>query len=243
MSNWEEIKNQISELDGVSKKSPTDGSLLNNELIMCLFINKINLKYRFKPYYEPPFIDYCNRFFNNTVDENVFIKAYNDKMIKKYIESIIDVLKTKILIAYKNSTEKSIKSSSSTSTKTILSGPTTIPSSSSSILDGIDLLNVDYLLIYCSALENLDLNKYKKLSKMLYEIDTEYLDFAKESIINSNKELSLDKIMFGIDIPEKFENFENIENSFINITNINYTLLIIIIILIIKVINIYYINI
>jgi hypothetical protein len=52
MSNWNKIKNNIAELNNITKLSPKDNKPLDNELIMCLFCNKINLKYRYKPYYD-----------------------------------------------------------------------------------------------------------------------------------------------------------------------------------------------
>ena len=80
------------------------------------------------------------------------------------------------------------------------------------------------------------MRKYKILSEMLYNIDNQgskYLDYAKESIINSNKNMSLDKMIYGIDIPEHFNNVNN------NNYNINIILIILIILLILIIIYIH----
>ena len=171
---------------------------------MCLFCNKINLKYRYKPYYEVPFIDYTTRMFNTLMNENTnfFIEANKDSLINIYIDSIKNVIKTQMDILNKN---KSVD---------------------------INNINIDLNLLLLSAIDNLDMKKYKILSKMLYEIDMKYLDFAKESIINSNKNKSLDIIVYGIELKETFLN-NNINN---NQLYINILLIIILIILIILII-------
>jgi hypothetical protein len=199
MSKWDEIKNNIGELNNTTKQSPVDNKPLDNELIMCLFCNKINLKYRYKPYYEVPFIDYTTRMFNTLSYENsnFFIEANKDTMINIYINSIKNVITLQMNIFNKS-------------------------------LDNNNI-NIDINLLLISAIDNLDIIKYKKMSKMLYDIDIKYLDFAKESIINSNKNKSLDVMVYGIDIKETFSN-NNINN---NQLYINIFLIIILIILII----------
>jgi hypothetical protein len=214
MSNWDIIKNNISELNNKTRLSPIDKKPLNNELVMCLFCNKINLKYRFEPYYEVPFIDYTTRMFNtiinDKIDDNFFDVAKKDKLINEYINSIKNVIITKINIAFENDPEFKKKYENK------------------NINDIIK--NVDINLILVSAIDNLNMDKYKILSKMLYNIDKKYLDYAKESIINSNKNISLDRIIYKIDIPEHFNN--NYNNN-----NIIFIILIIILILIIICIN------
>jgi hypothetical protein len=201
MSNWDGIKKNISELNNTTKQSPVDNKTLDNELIMCLFCNKINLKYRYKPYYEVPFIDYTTRMFNTLINENTnfFIEANKDSMINTYIESIKNVIKTQMDILNKN---KSVD---------------------------INNINIDLNLLLLSAIDNLDMNKYKKLSKMLYEIDIKYLDFAKESIINSNKNKSLDVMVYGIELKETFLNNINNNQLYINIFLIIILIILIII--------------
>ena len=76
MINWDEIKNNIGELNGENILSPIDNKPLDNELIMCLFCNKINLKYRFEPYYEIPFIEYNTRIFKNS-NETARLSFFN----------------------------------------------------------------------------------------------------------------------------------------------------------------------
>ena len=198
MSDWDSIKNNIGELNGINKLSPIDKKPLDNELIMCLFCNKINLKYRYKPYYEVPFIDYTTRIFNtiiNLKNINFFKEASNDSLIKTYVNSIKNTLDTQLYTFYKNINKK---------------------------------VNLDINLLLISAIDNLDMKKYKILSEMLYKIDSKYLDYAKESIINSNKNQSLDKMLYNTDMPEK----TNIE-SFISINNlhINYFLILIMILI------------
>jgi hypothetical protein len=234
MSDWDKIKNDIAKLDNKTKLSPIDNKPLDNELIMCLFINKVNLKYRFEPYYEVPFIDYTTRMFNTIIDNyenridvvNFFYFAKKDAMIKTYIESIKNTLITKIRIDENNKPDIKkyisdlIKENNNTDKYQIYD---------------IIKKNVDINLILVSALENLDMRKYKILSKMLYNIDNQgnkYLDYAKESIINSNKKISLDKMVFGIDLQEKFNNIENFSNNSKK-SYLNWLLILIILLLII----------
>ena len=206
MSNWNEIKNNIAELNNITKLSPKDNKPLDNELIMCLFCNKINLKYRYKPYYEVPFMDYTTRMFDTLSNENknFFIEANKDKMINIYINSIKNVLITQIDIF--NRSEK-INSSINKD------------------------FNIDINLLLISAIDNLTIDKYKKLSEFLYDIDVKYLEMAKESIINSNKNKTLDIMIFGIIMPEHFlnNNIYNINQSYINI----FLIIIIILLLIV----------
>jgi hypothetical protein len=230
MTDWDTIKNNIAEFNGTNKLSPIDNKPLDNELIMCLFCNKINLKYRFEPYYEVPFIEYTTRIFDtilgsdyidnetkpepdtepDTEPENFFDIAIKDKQINIYINSIKNVILTQIRIMSKDH-------------------PNILKDNN---IDTI-LNNFDINLILISALENLDMRKYKILSKMLYNKDNlgnKYLDYAKESIINSNKNISLDKMVYGIDLPENFYNNVNYNNLYINI----FLIIIIIIIIIIN---------
>ncbi len=232
MSDWDKIKNDIAMLDEKTRLSPIDKKPLDNELIMCLFINKVNLKYRFEPYYEVPFIDYTTRMFNTVIDnyenrtdvENFFDVAKNDTMIKIYINSIKDTLITKFQIEsrdkpdVKNYIADLIKENNNINRNEIF-----------------DIIRnkFDINLILCSALEFLDMRKYKILSKMLYNLDNQgykYLDYAKESIINSNKNKSLDQIVYGINITEHMSGIikENFNNP-----QINFTLIIILLLLLI----------
>ncbi len=204
---WENIKKNISELNGNTKLSPIDKTPLNNELIMCLFCNKINLKYRFEPYYEVPFIDYTTRIFETVINlkdgTNFFEVAKKEALIKTYIESIKNVILTQIKISTKNDMKKLNELINNV-----------ILDKDQNIYDYI-LSKFDINLILVSAIENLDMEKYKILSKMLYNQNSLYLDYAKESIINSNKKISLDKMTYGIDLPQnKTELFSN---------NINYS--------------------
>ena len=238
MINWNEIKNNIGELNGNNILSPIDNKPLDNELIMCLFCNKINLKYRFEPYYEIPFIEYNTRIFNtiisifyednnitsidnfkNNDDEykNFFDVAKNKKMISTYLLYIKNTIITQIKIATKSDPDKIKK----------LINETNI--NNNDIYDYITN-KFDINLILVSALDNMDLSKYKILSEMLYNIDNKYLDYAKESIINSNKNMSLDEMVYGFNLPTKtdIEMFAN--NS--TILYINYLLIILIIIII-----------
>lgn len=191
MSDWNNIKYNIAEINNITKKSPVDSSPLNNEYIMSLFINKINLKYRFEPYYEVPFVEYTTRLFNklNYENKNFFIEANKDNMINIYINSIKNILTTQFNIYNKSKKEINI--------------------------------NIDTNLLLISALQNLNLIKYNKLSQMLYEVDKKYLDLSKESIINTNKNISLDKMVYGIDMPKVSEHFDfnfNCINCFLIIT-------------------------
>lgn len=240
MINWDEIKNNIGELNGKNILSPIDNKPLDNELIMCLFCNKINLKYRFEPYYEIPFIEHTTRIFDTVIsgfnediltstslidnfknNNNFFDVAKNDNMITTYILSIKNTIITQIKIATKTDPDK---------IKKMINEPD-ISTNDVDIYDYItNKFDINLLLI--SALENMDLRKYKILSEMLYNIDNQeskYLDYAKESIINSNKNISLDKMMYGFNLPTKkdFEFFTN--NS--NIMYINLILIIIIILI------------
>lgn len=211
MSDWNKIKNKLSELNTKTILNPIDKKPLDNELVMCLFCNKINLKYRFEPYYEVPFIDYTTRMFNtiiyDNIDDNFFTVASSDKLINTYINSIKNVLITKINIAFQNNPD--LKKDYN--------------------INNFDK-NTDKNLILVSAIDNLNMDKYKKLSEMLYNIDNKYLDYAKESIINSNKNMSLDKMLYGIDIPEHFIN--TINNRSFYIINIILIIIIVLIILI-----------
>jgi hypothetical protein len=260
MINWNEIKNNIGELNGNNILSPKDNKPLDNELIMCLFCNKINLKYRFEPYYEIPFIEYNTRIFDTVISgfdednitsssvsttstsvlnenniistslssselidnfkntKNFFDVAKNDKMIITYILSIKNIIITQIKIVTKSDPEK---------IKKLINEPN-INTNDINIYDYITN-NFDINLILVSALENMDLRKYKILSEMLYNIDNKYLDYAKESIINSNKNISLDKMVYKFDLPTKkdFEFFTN--NS--NYIYINFILILLIVLI------------
>ncbi len=237
MSDWDKIKNDISELDGKNKLSPIDKKPLDNELIMCLFINKVNLKYRFEPYFEVPFLDYTTRMFNTVIDnyearkpediKNFFDVAKKDTMIKVYIDSIKNTFITMIRIESRdNPTIKKYISD-------IIKEKNDI--NKDEIFDIIEN-RIDINLILCSALEFLDMRKYKILSKMLYNQDNKYLDYAKESIINSNKNKSLDQMVFGINIEK---NTDSIKEGFNNI-NFNFILIVLLFILVIYIILKYF---
>lgn len=280
MINWDEIKNNIGELNqqnGINTKmSPIDNKPLNNELIMCLFCNKINLKYRFESYYEVSFIEYATRIFDSVLGDdyidssdelktkmvckticesspegteipitqknsenseesgekenfendklnNYFEVARKDPLIKTYIDSIKNVILTQLKISVKKNPDI-IKD---------ISRENNLDITKNDIYEFVvDKIDTNLLLI--SALENLDMRKYKILSKMLYNIDNDgykYLDYAKESIINSNKNISLDKMVFGFDLPKKFNITENFSSS--NNLYLNWVLIIIILLLII----------
>ncbi len=233
-SNWDKIKNNIAELNGEIKLSPIDKNPLDNELIMCLFINKVNLKYRFEPYYEVPFLDYATRMFNTVIDnyenrkpediENFFDVAKKDTMIKTYIDSIKNVLITKLQI--ESRTNEDIKRSMDNILK---------EGSKNNRMQALNIIinRFDINLILCSALEFLDMRKYKILSKMLYNINKTYLDYAKESIINSNKNKTLDEIVYGINFNSSNTiSTTNIKEGFNN-NHINFVLIIILFILLI----------
>ncbi len=218
MSDWDKIKNNIAKLNGVTKLSPIDKEPLDNELIMCLFINKVNLKYRFQPYYEVPFLDYTTRMFNTVIDnyenrndvENFFIVANKDEMINTYIDSIKNILITQIKLDANN--KPNIKAYIAD-----LIEENNYNTNKDKVFDLIKS-NFDINLILCSALEFLDMRKYKILSKMLYNIDNKYLDYAKESIINSNNIKSLEQMIYGFNITEhmSINNIETFGYSYIN---------------------------
>ena len=274
MTDWDTIKNNIAELNGNNKLSPIDNKPLDNELIMCLFCNKVNLKYRFEPYYEVPFIEYTTRIFESILgydesiksdkivcktvckssseleleledstsssiiptettsqelstvvtemqeyfdkeeQKNFFEVAKKEPQIKIYIDSIKNVILTQIRISVKKNPDI-IKEQN-------------IDTNKDDIYDTI-LNNVDVNLLLVSALENLDMRKYKILSKMLYNQGNKYLDYAKESIINSNKNISLDKMVYGIDLI----NIEHFNNINVNSNNLYLNLFLILIIIII----------
>jgi hypothetical protein len=241
MINWDEIKNNIGELNGNNILSPIDNKPLNNELIMCLFCNKINLKYRFEPYYEIHFIEYNTRIFNTVISgfyennnstsssnknfknndieyKNFFDVVKKEKMITTYILSIKNIIITQIKIATKSEPDKIKK---------------LINEQNINNIDIYDYITnkFDINLILVSALDNMDLIKYKILSEMLYNIDNKYLDYAKESIINSNKNMSLDEMVYGFNLPTKTD-IEMFANNSI-ILYINYLLIILIIIILI----------
>lgn len=224
MTDWNIIKNNIAELNGINKLSPVDNKPLDNELIMCLYCNKVNLKYRFMPYYEVQFIEYTTRIFDTTINNNDFFDmAIKDKQINIYINSIKNVILTQLRIMSKDNPEiidNLIKENN-------------IDKSKEDIYN-IILNDIDINLILVSALENLDMRKYKILSEMLYNKNSKYLDYAKESIINSNKNISLDKMVYGIDLPEHFNNVNLNYNLYINIL-----LIIIMIIIIIMIVGYY----
>ena len=236
MNDWDDIKNTIAKLNGNNKLSPIDNKPLDNELIMCLFINKVNLKYRFEPYYEVPFIEYTTRIFNTIINnyenktdvENFFEVAKKEPQIITYITSIKNVILTQIRIASKKNPDIMKQN---------------IDTSKEDIYDTI-LNKFDINLILVSALENLDMRKYKILSKMLYntgKLDNKYLDYAKESIINSNKNISLDKMVYGIDLSNKYNLKDNNMEHFnynSNYLYINFFLILIIIIIIINYLHI-----
>jgi hypothetical protein len=234
MSDWDKIKNDIAELNGNNKLSPLDNKPLDNELIMCLFCNKVNLKYRFEPYYEVPFIEYTTRIFDSILgydylddkeQQNFFEVAKKDPQIITYINSIKNVILTQIRIISKKNPDI-IKDQN-------------IDSNKEDIYDSI-LNKFDINLILVSALENLNMRKYKILSKMLYNSgkqDTNYLDYAKESIINSNKNISLDKIVYGIDLSNKYNNIEHFNNNSNNLYLNFFLILIMILIMIMITVN------
>jgi hypothetical protein len=53
-----------------------------------------------------------------------------------------------------------------------------------------------------------NLDKYRYLAKLLYENNNQYLEYAKESIINNNSKTTLDKMVFGVDGITRLENKE-----------------------------------
>ncbi len=72
--------------------------------------------------------------------------------------------------------------------------------------------NIDVILLAAAVPEITNLDKYRYLAKLLYEKDDKYLEYAKESIINNNENISLDKMVLGADNITQITTKELFEN-------------------------------
>ena len=186
MTTWESIKNLPGTING-SVKTATNNvkKIYTNEEIMTMFLFKLNDRYRY------------SRLVDMGVQSDMdrtFLEAYEGK--KNYIDMAV----MKIDKINLNEKIKEIKSQ-----KDVKKNP---------LLFRMELFEnsvIDKVLFVSAIPQITNLAKYRYLAKILYEKDKKYLEYAKETIILNNSNISLDKMVFGVGgitqkIMEKFNN-------------------------------------
>ncbi len=225
MATWESVKDLQAELNGVVKKSTKDpNKIYTNEQIMIMFLFKLNDRYRY------------SRLIDMGVQsdmDRLFLEGYEDK--KNYIDMGVMQLDNYYLTSLKDKIAE-IKSE-----KDVTAIPLIFRREQFSNGD------IDKVLLVAAIPEinrgnnmgfnqGYNLDKYRYLAKILYENNSKYLDYAKESIINNNENTSLDKMVFGVDGITRLENKTQTPlEKFANSCNINEYILIIWLILIISI--------
>jgi hypothetical protein len=220
MTSWESIKDMTAEINGINKRSSfNNDKLYTNEEIMMMFIFKLNDKYRYSSLVSLGMINDCDKTFVQTYETNDNYLKYAVPKMNNYIPDIKNKIKEII-------NEKDVKF------KPLIF----IMDKFTNNINNNNNIKIDTNLLAVAVPELTNLNKYRYLAKLLYDTDSKYLDYAKESIINENKNISLDKMVFGIDLSnvEKFSNKHKYTNS---TDRMLYLIIIILIIIVIK--NIY----
>lgn len=195
MTTWESIKNMPAELNGEIKQSTKNpNKIYTNEEIMIMFLYKLNDRYRYSRLIDMGFQSDMDR---------LFLEGYEDK--KNYIDMGVVQIDSYYLTSLKDKIAE-IKSD-----KDVIAIPLLFKREQFTNGD------IDRVLLV-AAIPNINqgnnlgfnqgyiLEKYRYLAKLLYENNSKYLDYAKESIINNNINTSLDKMVFGVDGITRLEN-------------------------------------
>ncbi len=197
MNSWENIKNNIAKKNGVEMKSSNiRNKIYTNEDIIIMFIFKLNDRYRYSSLIDLGLINDMDKLFTESYDTKTNYYKYAIPKVYNYIDSI----KNKI---------NQIKNEKDVKNKPLIFNVEHFFATTE--------YNIDTTLIATATPRLSDLAKYRYLAKLLYEKDKKYLDYALESIINNNKNTSLDMMVLGVDNITKNKKSKNIEH-FENIT-------------------------
>jgi hypothetical protein len=216
INSWDNIKNNIAEINGTTMESSNiPNKIYTNEDIMVMFIFKLNDRYRYSSLVDLGLLSNMDKIFIETYNSKINYYDYAVPRVENYISDI----KNKI---------QEIKSTKDVKSKPLIFN-----------LENFEDLKIDSYLLATAIPELTNLAKYRYLAKLLYEKDKTYLDLAKESIINENKNISLDMMVLGTDnitkktvttyVTEHFNNPELLSNRY----NVMIILIICIILLII----------
>jgi hypothetical protein len=187
---WDDIKNLPAEINGKNKHSTNDpDKIYNNEEIMIMFIYKLNDRYRY------------SRIVDMGVQgdmDRLFLEGYIDN--KNYLDLAEKQIDNYFLTNLKKQIQEIISKKDIKKIPLIFKRET------------FDNNDIDVILLAAAVPEITNLDKFRYLAKLLYEKDNKYLEYAKESIINYNQNISLDKMVLGADgitqttVKELFEN-------------------------------------
>jgi predicted nucleic-acid-binding protein len=223
MTTWESIKDLQAEINGVVQKSTKNpNKIYTNEEIMIMFLFKLNDRYRYSRLIDMGVQSDMDRLFlegyedkKNYIDmgvmqvDNYYLNSLKEKIAE--IKSDKDVTAIPLIFRREQFTNGEID-------KVLLVAA--IPQ----INQGNNMgFNQGYIL-----------DKYRYLAKLLYENNSKYLEYAKESIINHNTNISLDKMVFGVDGITRLENKKQTPiEQFYNTCKVNKHIFILWIILVI----------
>jgi hypothetical protein len=218
---WDNIKNKVAEINGITKESSfKKNRIYTNEDIMVMFIFKLNDRYRYSSLVDFGLL--------NDLDK-LFIENYDTK--ENYLNYAIPKVEN-----YINDIQKKIEEIKST--KDVKSKPLIF--NIEKFIENNEDLKIDSALLAAAVPQLTNLAKYRYLAKLLYEKDKKYLDLAKESIILFNNNISLDMMVFGSDNLTRKKQIKSVEH-FNNNSNcsksINILIICIILIIILYVKN------
>ncbi len=186
---WEDIKNLPAEINGKVKHSTTEpDKIYNNEQIMIMFIFKLNDRYRFSK-----IVDIGMQ----SAMDNLFLEGYIDN--KNYLDLAEKQMDNYFLDNLQKQIQEIINKKDVRKIPLIFKRETFEN-------------NIDVILLAAAVPEITNLDKYRYLAKLLYEKDDKYLEYAKESIINNNENISLDKMVLGADNITQITTKELFEN-------------------------------
>ncbi len=220
-NSWNTIKNNISEINGITKPSSFKSTkTYTNEDIMVMFIFKLNDRYRYSSLVDFGLL--------NDLDK-LFIESYDTK--QNYLNYAIPKVENYISDIQKKIEE--IKSSKDVKTKPLVFNVEKFFNEENKI---------DSVLLAAAVPQLTNLAKYRYLAKLLYEKDKKYLDLAKESIILDNSNISLDMMVLGTDNITRKKQIKSVEHfnnkncsNFSNILIINILIICFLLILILYV--------
>ncbi len=195
--------NSVASYNGVSKMNKSGKPYTNME-IMVMFLYKINDKYNSSRLLSSTLSDMTKKIFDETyATKDDFFKIALERIGERPFNEIRNYI-----IQQKNT--KDIK-------KVQLKFYEKFVNMNNFKYDTIDGLNKVLVLIaalpfYLERNKKTRLDKFKYLAELLYQRNNKYLDLAGETIINNNKEIKLNEIIFGINIElltniEKFTNY------------------------------------
>jgi hypothetical protein len=197
MTTWESVKDLKAELNGIVKKSSKDpNKIYTNQEIMIMFLFKLNERYSYSRLIDMGI--------QNDMDR-LFLEGYIDK--KNYIDMAVMQIDNYYLTRLKEQIAEIKSDKDATAIPLIFKRE----QFSNGDIDKVLLVSaIPQITRGNNAVFNQgnSLDKYRYLAKLLYENNNQYLEYAKESIINNNINTSLDKMVLGVDGITRLENKE-----------------------------------